>query len=158
MSVPCIAGAIFHAVSDPGPETNGCTWLLELSILDPSFPHEAGRIVYKMIDNQVPSLASPPWSTAYKIADESLCVSSDCGQGVHHSRACKGLWRFQYGGCFRSNWHESFRKLRPIISFWQLCPTLPLDCFHYCICFQWWFLRKASDAKKWSQEIRTMRI
>ena len=51
--VPRIAGAIFHAASNPDPETNGCAWLL----LDngPLFrvkPDEFKQGVYGMIDDR----------------------------------------------------------------------------------------------------------
>ncbi|KXN90975.1 15-hydroxyprostaglandin dehydrogenase [NAD(+)] [Leucoagaricus sp. SymC.cos] len=54
--VPRVAGAIFHAATNPDPETNGCTWLL----LDdgPVFcvkPDEFKQGVYKMIDDRANS-------------------------------------------------------------------------------------------------------
>jgi len=52
-----IAGAIFHAASNPDPETNGCAWLL----LDngPVFrvePDSFKQGVYKMMDDRVNAL------------------------------------------------------------------------------------------------------
>lgn len=74
--VPRIAGAIFHAASNPDPETNGCAWLL----LDngPLFrvkPDEFKQGVYGMIDDR---------------ANGSLKVVKGL---THYYRVCKELWR-----------------------------------------------------------------
>lgn len=74
--VPRVAGAIFHAATNPDPETNGCAWLL----LDngPVFrvkPDEFKQGVYKMIDDRA--------NGALKVA-----------KGVaHYYRIGKELWR-----------------------------------------------------------------
>jgi hypothetical protein len=51
--VPRIAGAIFHAATNPDPETNGCAWVLPDD--GPVFrvkPEEFKQGVYKMIDTR----------------------------------------------------------------------------------------------------------
>jgi len=74
--VPRVAGAIFHAATNPDPETNGCAWLL----LDdgPVFrvkPDEFKQGVYKMIDDR---------------ANGALKVAKGV---VHYYRVCKDVWR-----------------------------------------------------------------
>jgi hypothetical protein len=51
--VPRVAGAIFHAATNPDPETNGCAWLLPDN--GPVFrvkPDEFKQGVYKVIDDR----------------------------------------------------------------------------------------------------------
>ncbi|XP_006460744.1 hypothetical protein AGABI2DRAFT_203925 [Agaricus bisporus var. bisporus H97] len=74
--VPRIAGAIFHAATNPDPETNGCAWLL----LDdgPVFrikPEEFKQGVYGMIDNR---------------ANAALQVAKGLR---HYYRVGRDLWR-----------------------------------------------------------------